>query len=165
MLRFAWLAARPRRYPGFTLVELLTVVLVIGVLLGVVIPLYRQAYRTSATRTAKVNLRTIALAAQAYKFKHGRYPRAYSNPNRNGAPPSNSDFVGPGRDLAAVPVGPRNVWYEWFIGDSVNNRGHFIVKANEGGENLWGGTGSTNGAAMFDLERNHYYVQNGAPLP
>ena len=152
--------ARPS---GFTLSELLVVVLLLGVLLAVALPLYQQASRKSVPKPVKQNLRTIAIAAHAYRMRHGRFPATYTNPGKNAALPP-GDFIGPGRDLEAMPFGPRNVWYEWFIGNGQSNNGHFIVKANEGGENLWGGTNSTNGSAMFDLKRNRYYVQNNTPF-
>jgi hypothetical protein len=64
-----------------------------------------------------------------------------------------------------MPFGPRKVWYKWYISTTPGkHKGNFVVQANEGGENLWGGTGSTAGTAMFDLELNEFYVQNGAPF-
>ena len=160
------LPPRPRnegkeRRSGFTLIEILVIVLIVGVLLAVALPLYQQAFRNSVPKPVKENLRTIAMAAHAYRMRHGRFPITYTNAGENAALPP-GDFIGPGRDLEAMPFGPRNVWYEWYIGSGQSNSGHFIVKANEGGENLWGGTNSTTGSAMFDLQRNLYYVQNGA---
>ena len=134
-----------------------------GMLLAVALPLYRQAFRTSVPKPVKQNLRAIAVAAHAYRMRHGRFPAPYTNPGRNGATPP-GDFIGPGRDLEAMPFGPRKVWYEWFIGTGITNQGHFIVKANEGGENLWGGTNSINGSAMYDLQKDYYYVQNNTPF-
>lgn len=151
------------RPAGFTLVELLVVVLILGVLLAVALPLYLQAYRNSVTKPVKENLRTIAVAAHTYKFRTGSYPAKYDNDGMNAAlPPGN--FIGPGLDLEAMPFGPHNVWYKWYISTTSGSKheGHFVVQANEGGENLWGGTGSTASTAMFDLQLNDFYVQNGA---
>ncbi len=153
-------------FAGFTLIELLIVVLILGILLAVALPLYLSSFKTSVAKSVKENLRTIAVAAHAYKFRTGSYPATYTNATRSAAQPPGG-FIGPGRDLEAMPSGPRTVWYEWYIGDSVNNTGHFIVKANEGGENLWGSSQGTSAAetddgAMFDLERNRYYTDGNA---
>lgn len=151
---------------SFTLIELLVVVLVLGVLLSVALPTYRRGTRTTVVPTVKTNLRTIALAAQAYRMKHGHYPSAYTNRDRSGAvlPLPNDGFVGANGDLQSVPSGPRTVWYEWAVGTDNENRGQFVVKANEGGENLWGDSEVTTNYAAYNLEQNKYYMDGGNPL-
>jgi len=59
---------------GFTLIEMLVVVLIMGILLAVAIPLYLSSVKNAAENTAKANLKTIATAAQAFRVKTGAYP-------------------------------------------------------------------------------------------
>jgi type IV pilus assembly protein PilA len=53
---------------GFTLVELLVVVLILAILMAVALPLYLSAIENSEIRTARANMQTIANAQQSFKL-------------------------------------------------------------------------------------------------
>ena len=62
---------------GFSLVELLVVMGVIGLLTGIVVPATRRGLETARATQCLSNLRQMALAAEAYVQSHGgRYPPA-----------------------------------------------------------------------------------------
>ena len=64
----------PSRHRGFTLVELLVVIAVIGILIGLLLPAV-QAARESGRRTQCMNnLRQLGLAMEHHSSAHGRYP-------------------------------------------------------------------------------------------
>lgn len=65
---------RLRRDAGFTLLELLVVILIIGLLTGIVGPrLLGQVSRSEIT-TARAQIDAIDKALQAYRFDTGRFP-------------------------------------------------------------------------------------------
>ncbi len=66
------------RRRGFSLVELLAVVLVLAVLAAVAIPLYVSQRRSAAGRACKANLNALASACSAYALRNGQYPAALS---------------------------------------------------------------------------------------
>lgn len=60
---------RARRRWGFTLVEILIVVLIIAILLSVAMPLFVSAVDDSETKTCRANQQSIANAVQAKRVK------------------------------------------------------------------------------------------------
>ena len=68
------------RRGGFTLLELMTVIAIIGILAAVAIPAFVKYIRKSKTVEATLNLATIATLQQAYKLDHGHYLACPLNP-------------------------------------------------------------------------------------
>lgn len=79
---------------GFSLVELLAVVLILAVLAGVAIPLYINTRKSSAARACKANLAAIAAAESAYALRNGGYTGVIA------------DLVGAPEGLAKTPTCP-----------------------------------------------------------
>jgi len=64
---------RPQRW-GFSLVELLVTIGVIGVLVGLTLPAVQQARESAARTSCLNNLKQIGLGLHAYHSSHGRFP-------------------------------------------------------------------------------------------
>ena len=63
---------------GFTLIEVLTVVLILGILTSVALPQYTKAVRRAEAANALINLRTIFDSAKRYKATHSAWPTAFN---------------------------------------------------------------------------------------
>ncbi len=83
--------------PGFTLVELLVVLAVIGLLLALLLPAVQAAREVARRSTCAQNLRQIGLALHAYEAQHGCLPpgRVMTHDPRfaGDRPPCSAPFV------------------------------------------------------------------------
>lgn len=64
---------------GFTLIELMVVVVIIGILAAIAVPAFSDASDKAKVSKAKADLRTIESALEIYYAEHGEYPDADSD--------------------------------------------------------------------------------------
>ncbi|HEY3373848.1 MAG TPA: type II secretion system protein [Candidatus Aquicultor sp.] len=64
-----------RNEKGFTLIELMVVILIIGILVAIAVPVFNSARQSAYQRTCQANLRTLDGAIQTWKASGGNaYP-------------------------------------------------------------------------------------------
>jgi len=101
--RRARAASKPRLRPAYTLVEVLTVLVILGLLVTLAMVGLQWAVR-SAERTAFAeNLRQYANAAQMYRLKTGAWPRTPAAPGQ--LPPGLEEWIDPGDWNDQTPLG------------------------------------------------------------
>jgi len=104
---------------GFTLIELMVVITIIGILAGVLFASFNEARMQSHDKARMVTLKEVQLALELYKAQYGRYPEQGCGPGwagRGDHPswgcPSNNYISGaPGRYfvpdfISALPSDP-----------------------------------------------------------
>ncbi|MHC4526141.1 MAG: type II secretion system protein, partial [Planctomycetota bacterium] len=69
------------RYGGFTLVELLTTLAVIGILLGLLVPALNMVSKTANKVKQKAQFHAIGTALEAFRNDYGDYPPSMWDPN------------------------------------------------------------------------------------
>jgi prepilin-type N-terminal cleavage/methylation domain-containing protein/prepilin-type processing-associated H-X9-DG protein len=80
---------------GFTLIEVLVVVAIIGILSAIIFPVFSRAREKSRQATCANNLRQIALATQMYSAdNNGKYPFWFNEFRESNPLPSNKPGIG-----------------------------------------------------------------------
>jgi len=118
--------------PGFTLVELMIVVVILGILAAVVIPQISEATTATQLSSLRENLAIIRKQISLYRLQHGDYPDIGSfaaqmtqrtdrdgTPNSSGAygpylvsiPVNPFTMGGSGNDVSSDPAGIDKAWY------------------------------------------------------
>lgn len=65
-----------KRVTGFTLIEILTVVLILAVIIGIALPVAQTAFEKMRISQARSDIAGVELALEGYKTQHGEYPNA-----------------------------------------------------------------------------------------
>src|SRR5690349_14995558 len=100
---------------GFTLVELLVVVLILAILMSVALPLYLSAIGDSQRKTCRSNLQTIANVVQSTRVKDhlNNYTSLYTT--------NVATDIAKYPDLKTTPVCPNHGIYSISAGTKVGN--------------------------------------------
>ncbi len=122
---------------GYTLTELLVVLVILGLLVGLIAPRFLGQIGKARTKTARVQISNLSTALEYYQLDTGRYPSTSTGLSALITPPPNTEnWDGPYLKTRRVPDDP---WGNPYIYQPGAN-GTFIVKTL-GADNREGGDG------------------------
>ncbi len=106
---------------GFTLIELMIVVAIIGILAAIAIPNYLNYQLKSKTAEAKTNLGGIKTALESYRAENDSYPTCAANPT-TGVPAAVKGSWTPNlagwSDIGFTPAG--SVYYQYSVASGIS---------------------------------------------
>ncbi len=98
---------RRRRDDGFTLLEMLVVLAIMGLLAAIIAPQVLKYVGTSRTRTAQVQIQNVVAALDLYQLDVGRYPTQEEGLAAVITAPSNAEgWNGPYLQRSAALIDP-----------------------------------------------------------
>jgi len=133
------LRARRRGERGFTLVEILVVITIIGLIMGLVGPRVLNYLTESKAKAAKIQIESFASALDLFFLDSGRYPSGSEGLTALvQRPGSISGWNGPYLKGGLVPADP---WGNPYIYRSPGQRGAYDI-VSYGADGQEGGTGT-----------------------
>ena len=135
---FSRLNRERRADGGFTLLEMLVVLAIMGLLAAIIAPQVLKYLGTSRTQTAKVQIQNVVAALELYRLDVGRYPTQQEGLNSIIAAPSTA--VGWNGPYLQKPSALMDPWGQPYLYRNPGKHGEIDVYSL-GSDKAEGGTG------------------------
>ncbi len=132
---------------GYTLTELLVVLVILGLLVGLIAPRFLGQIGKAKTKTARVQISNLSTALEYYQLDTGQYPSASTGLSALISPPPNTpNWDGPYLKTKRVPTDPWGNPYIYQPGIG----GSFVIKTL-GADKREGGDGENADISSADI--------------
>jgi general secretion pathway protein G len=127
------------RVRGFTLLELLVVVLIIGLLTGIIAPRFMSQISRSEVTTARAQMDAFRKGIEAFRIDNGRYPTTAEGLEALVTAPANAARWNGPYLQGAIPPDPWGTPYRY---QAPGTAGHDYNLTSYGADRSPGGTGT-----------------------
>lgn len=144
-------AARPARRGGFTLIELMVVIVILGILAGIVVPRFMDEPHKARVVKAKLQIENFSTALKKYYLDNGFYPSTeqglqalVSKPSSGKVPRQYPD----GGYISKIPLDP---WGNDYVYISPGSHGSFDL-VSYGADGQQGGADEGADIQSWDID-------------
>ena len=139
---------------GFTLIEIMVVVIILGMLAALVLPRIMGQEDKARVEAAKVQIRSLEGALDAYKLDNGFYPATEQGLNALIAKPESGRVPARWREGGYLKPAriPKDPWGKEFVYVSPGNDGRDYEIVSHGPDNEPGGEGKNADIESWKME-------------
>jgi general secretion pathway protein G len=138
---------------GFTLIELMVVVVIIGILAGLIVPRIMGSDDKAREAKAKMQIESIETALKLYKLDNGAYPTTEQGLKALVEPPTAGNLPKSWRQGGYLEKGriPKDPWGNEFVYVSPGSHGDFDI-SSLGADGEPGGEGKNKDINNWEIE-------------
>jgi general secretion pathway protein G len=144
---------RPKFYPGFTLIEIMVVIVILGILATLIIPRFMGREEEARRTVARVQIESMETALKLYKLDNGVYPSTEQGLQALVEPPTIGQVPRKWREGGYLEKGrvPKDPWDNDYIYLSPGVHGDFDL-VSYGADGEPGGEGNNKDINSWEME-------------
>ncbi|UCG14928.1 MAG: type II secretion system major pseudopilin GspG [Deltaproteobacteria bacterium] len=136
---------------GFTLIEIMVVIIILGILAGLIVPRLMEEPEKARVVKAKMQIESISTALKRYKLDHGYYPSTEQGLQALVEKPSFGKIPERYPDKGYIPKIPKDPWGYEYVYLSPGDHGDFdLISYGADGEE--GGEGKDQDVQSWEIE-------------
>jgi general secretion pathway protein G len=136
---------------GFTLIEIMVVIIILGILVGLIVPRFMEKPEKARKVKAQMQIESISAALQEYKLDNGDYPTTEQGLQALVEKPSIGKIPRKYPERGYLPKIPKDPWGNDYVYISPGEHGDFdLISYSADGEE--GGEGKNADVRSWEIE-------------